>query len=140
MEISEARLKLSEVANRVAFGKERVTITRHGKALVALVPLEDGRLLEELEGRIDLEGGARRPRRGNGPGDRAVGAGEGRARLVESRRGLQHDVWKLPTSIHRHHPYCHSGRLPSFHQRGCQPSPAGGVSARIAGSSAASAG
>jgi prevent-host-death family protein len=55
MEISEARLKLSEVANRVAFGKERVTITRHGKALVALVPLEDARLLEELEDRIDLE-------------------------------------------------------------------------------------
>jgi prevent-host-death family protein len=55
LEISEARLKLSEVANRVAFGNERVTITRHGKPLVALVPLDDARLLEDLEDRIDLE-------------------------------------------------------------------------------------
>jgi prevent-host-death family protein len=55
LEISEARLKLSEVVNRVAFGKQRVTITRHGKALVALVPIDDARLLEELEDRMDLE-------------------------------------------------------------------------------------
>jgi prevent-host-death family protein len=41
--------------NRVAYGKERVIITRHGKQLVALVPIEDVRLLEALEDRMDLE-------------------------------------------------------------------------------------
>ena len=55
IEVTELRSSLSEILNRVAFGKERVTIARHGKNLVALVPLEDLQLLEDLEDRIDLE-------------------------------------------------------------------------------------
>jgi prevent-host-death family protein len=53
-EITEVRHNFSEVINQVAYGKERVVITRHGKQLVALVPIEDFQLLEELEDRIDL--------------------------------------------------------------------------------------
>jgi prevent-host-death family protein len=55
LEITEVRHNLAEVINQVAYGKERVLITRHGKQLVALVPVEDFQLLEELEDRIDLE-------------------------------------------------------------------------------------
>lgn len=55
VEATDLRSELSEVLNRVAFGKERVVVTRHGKELVALVPLEDMQLLEDLEDRIDLE-------------------------------------------------------------------------------------
>jgi prevent-host-death family protein len=51
----EARDRFSDVVNRAAFGKERVVITRRGKDLVAIVPIEDFQLLEDLENRIDLE-------------------------------------------------------------------------------------
>lgn len=55
MTTGEARDRFSEVLNRVAFGGERVVLTRRGKPLAAVVPLEDMALLEELEDRIDLE-------------------------------------------------------------------------------------
>jgi prevent-host-death family protein len=51
----EARDQLSTIINRAAFGKERVVITRRGKELAAVVPMEDVKLLEELEDRLDLE-------------------------------------------------------------------------------------
>ena len=51
---AEAREKLSELINRAAFGGERLTLTRRGKALAAIVPIADVELLEELEERIDL--------------------------------------------------------------------------------------
>jgi prevent-host-death family protein len=50
-----AREQLSTVINRAAFGKERVVLTRRGKEVAAVVPIEDVKLLEELEDRIDLE-------------------------------------------------------------------------------------
>jgi prevent-host-death family protein len=46
---------LSTVINRAAFGKERVVLTRRGKEVAAVVPIEDVKLLEKLEDRIDLE-------------------------------------------------------------------------------------
>lgn len=52
---AEARDQFSDVINRAAYGKERVVLTRRGKALVAVVPIEDVELLRELEDRIDLE-------------------------------------------------------------------------------------
>lgn len=55
VEATELRSSLSEKLNQVAYGKERVIITRHGKAVAALVPIEDAQLLEELEDRVDLE-------------------------------------------------------------------------------------
>ena len=51
----EARNRFSELINRAAFAKERLVLTRRGKKLVALVPIEDVNLLEALEDRIDLE-------------------------------------------------------------------------------------
>ena len=50
-----ARGHLSDLINRTAYGKERVVLTRRGKSLAALVPLEDLEVLEKLESRIDLE-------------------------------------------------------------------------------------
>ncbi|HEX5479597.1 MAG TPA: type II toxin-antitoxin system Phd/YefM family antitoxin [Dehalococcoidia bacterium] len=46
---SEARDEFADIINRVAFGRERVTIRRRGKELVAVIPIEDLRLLERLE-------------------------------------------------------------------------------------------
>lgn len=51
----EARERFSDIINRAAFGKERVVLTRRGKELAAVVPIEDMRLLEELENYMDVE-------------------------------------------------------------------------------------
>jgi prevent-host-death family protein len=51
----DARAQFSEIINRAAFGKERVTLTRRGKEIVAVVPIEDMKLLEALEDKIDLD-------------------------------------------------------------------------------------
>lgn len=50
-----ARDSFAETVNRVAYGKERVVLTRHGSEIAAIVPIEDARLLEELEDRLDLD-------------------------------------------------------------------------------------
>lgn len=49
----EAREQFSDVINRAAYGKERVVLTRRGKDLVAVVPIEDVHLLEALEEQVD---------------------------------------------------------------------------------------
>ncbi|MFZ0943443.1 MAG: type II toxin-antitoxin system Phd/YefM family antitoxin [Syntrophobacteraceae bacterium] len=51
----EARKQISEVINRAAYGKERVILTRRGKPVVAVVPIEDVETLEALEDRFDIE-------------------------------------------------------------------------------------
>ena len=51
----EARDRFSDLLNRAAYGKERVILTRRGKELVAVVPLEDLELLEAIEEVIDLQ-------------------------------------------------------------------------------------
>lgn len=50
----EARDQFSTVINRAAFGKERVVLTRRGRELAAVVPIEDVRLLEEMADRLNL--------------------------------------------------------------------------------------
>jgi prevent-host-death family protein len=61
---TEAREKLSEIINRVAFGHERIVLQRRGKDICALVSMEEAalleRLVEEAEDRRDLEEAARR--------------------------------------------------------------------------------
>lgn len=51
---SQAREKLADIVNEVAFGHQRVVLHRHGKDLVAVIAVEDLRLLEELEDRADI--------------------------------------------------------------------------------------
>ena len=52
---AEARGKLALIIQKAAVEKERIILTRRGKELAALVPMEDMRFLEELEDRLDLE-------------------------------------------------------------------------------------
>ena len=52
--ISEAREQFATIINQVAFGGERVRLTRHGKTVAAVVPIADLDLLEELEDVFDL--------------------------------------------------------------------------------------
>jgi prevent-host-death family protein len=51
---AEAREKLADLINRAAYAKERLVLTRRGKEVAAMVPIEDLELLEELEDLIDL--------------------------------------------------------------------------------------
>jgi prevent-host-death family protein len=53
--ISEARETFSTTINRVAFGHERVVLTRHGRRVAAVVPIEDLELLEAIEDAQDLD-------------------------------------------------------------------------------------
>ncbi|MDR3554026.1 MAG: type II toxin-antitoxin system Phd/YefM family antitoxin [Syntrophobacteraceae bacterium] len=52
---AEARKQFSEILNRAAYAKERVVLTRRGKPLAAIVPIEDIEALEAMEDRIDIE-------------------------------------------------------------------------------------
>lgn len=50
----EFRQGASAVLSRVEYGGERVAVTRHGKPVAAVVPLEDLEALEALEDALDL--------------------------------------------------------------------------------------
>lgn len=52
--VSHARHDMSELVNRVAYGKERIFLTSHDKKMVALVPIEDVATLEALEDADDI--------------------------------------------------------------------------------------
>lgn len=53
--ISEARESFSTTVNRVAFGGERVVLTRHGRRVAAVVPIQDLELIEAIEDARDLD-------------------------------------------------------------------------------------
>ena len=54
---------------RVVTKRERVVVHRRGKAVAALIPLEDLALLEELEDRLDVQEAERRLAN---PNDKAI--------------------------------------------------------------------
>jgi prevent-host-death family protein len=59
LNVSKAREEFPEVLNRAAYGKERTIVSRRGKDLAAVIPIDDLRLLERLAqeemDRLDLE-------------------------------------------------------------------------------------
>jgi prevent-host-death family protein len=59
----EARKKFKKVINRVANDKRRLIITRYGEAIVAIIPIEDARLLRSLEDKVDLDAARKALRR-----------------------------------------------------------------------------
>jgi prevent-host-death family protein len=46
--VTQARADLSNLVNEVFYNHERITLTRHGKALAVLVSPEDARLIDSL--------------------------------------------------------------------------------------------
>jgi len=48
LNVTKAREEFPEILNRAAYGKERTIVSRRGKDLAAVVPIEDLRLLERL--------------------------------------------------------------------------------------------
>jgi prevent-host-death family protein len=53
--ISNARSRLAELVEQVAYDKETVEITRRGKVLAVVIPPEDRALLDRLEDEADLQ-------------------------------------------------------------------------------------
>jgi len=59
LNVSKARDEFPEVVNRAAYAKERTIVSRRGKDVAAVIPMEDLRRLERLtreeEDRLDIE-------------------------------------------------------------------------------------
>ncbi len=53
--VSEARHDFAEIVNRAAYGGERVRVVRRGRAVAAIVPIEDLDFLERMEDELDLQ-------------------------------------------------------------------------------------
>lgn len=53
--VSEARETFAELVNRAAYGHERVLVSRRGKPIAAIVPIEDVEYLERIEDEFDLK-------------------------------------------------------------------------------------
>ena len=51
---AKTRENFSEILNQVAYGKERVVVTRRGRELAAVIPIEDYKLLQEMEDKHDI--------------------------------------------------------------------------------------
>jgi len=55
MTAAKARDNFADLLGQVAFAKERITLTRRGRAVAAVVPIEDLELLEALEDHQDAQ-------------------------------------------------------------------------------------
>jgi prevent-host-death family protein len=55
LSVAEAREQFSDAINRAAYGKERIYITRRGKRVIAIVPIEDVEAIQVIEDAIDRE-------------------------------------------------------------------------------------
>ena len=51
---AEAQDQFSELINQVVHNKEHVILTRRGKEIAAIIPLEDLALLQDLQNKHDL--------------------------------------------------------------------------------------
>lgn len=47
--VSDARKELAELLNRASYAKDRIVVTRRGKAIAAIVPVDDLLELEHLD-------------------------------------------------------------------------------------------
>lgn len=46
--VADARKNFADLLNRASYGQERTVVTRHGRAVGAIVPVEDVELLETV--------------------------------------------------------------------------------------------
>jgi prevent-host-death family protein len=51
---ADARKNLSNIVNRVSFGKEPIILTRRGEEIAALIGMDELKLLQEIEDHIDI--------------------------------------------------------------------------------------
>lgn len=51
---TEAKEQFTDIVNRVAHNKDRIILTRRGKDIAALIPIEDLKLLQQNQDKQDL--------------------------------------------------------------------------------------
>ncbi len=54
IESTKARDEFADTLNRVAYAGERIVLSRRGKDIAAIVPMEDLEMIRAIEDRIDL--------------------------------------------------------------------------------------
>ena len=54
VKVIDARKDLADILNRAAYGKGRVVLTRRGKDVAAIVPMDDLAILEAIEDHMDV--------------------------------------------------------------------------------------
>lgn len=79
--VTKARKTLSDVVSHVAFGGDRVVLSRNGRDLAAIVPMELYRLMELEEDRLDVAEMRRAKREAAARGEKAVPYEAARGRL-----------------------------------------------------------
>lgn len=52
---SDAKEEFSELINRVAHDKERIILTRRGKEIAAIIPIDDLHFLQSSQNQTDLD-------------------------------------------------------------------------------------
>jgi prevent-host-death family protein len=52
---TDARRHLTKIANHVEYKGKRITVTRKGHRVFAIIPIEDLEALEAIEDRVDLD-------------------------------------------------------------------------------------
>jgi len=52
---AKARDNFADLVGKVSYAKERITLTRRGRPVAAVVPMEDLRLLEAIEDHLDAK-------------------------------------------------------------------------------------
>lgn len=52
---TKARDSFADIISKIAFGKERIILTRNGREIAAIISVEDLENLEEFEDLADLE-------------------------------------------------------------------------------------
>lgn len=81
MPVTRARRTLSDVVSHVAFGGDRVVLSRNGRDLAVIVPMDLYRLMEPEEDRLDVAEMRRAKRESAARGEKPVPYEETRKRL-----------------------------------------------------------
>jgi prevent-host-death family protein len=66
IEATQARQQFSDTVNRVAYGGDRIVVSRRGKKLAAIVPVDDLDLIKRCEEEEALKSGVRERRKHGG--------------------------------------------------------------------------
>lgn len=53
--VTEARAAISDVVNRVHYQKQYIVLTRQGKDIAAIIPIEDLPLIDKTAAKVDME-------------------------------------------------------------------------------------
>jgi prevent-host-death family protein len=79
--VTKARKTLSDVVSHVAFGGDRVVLSRNGRDLAAIIPMDVYRRIEAEEDRLDLADLRRAKREADERGEKPIPYEEVRAAL-----------------------------------------------------------